>query len=86
MHILHTPISNVLETPTLIMSVQLYAPLLDRIRREYHSFPTIILHYDPEIRDLTVWFWWVPTCVTLLACTYLSAKACYPRRGAYYSL
>jgi hypothetical protein len=41
------------------MSVHLYAPLLDRIYREHHLFPSIILHYDPEIRDLTIWFWYV---------------------------
>jgi hypothetical protein len=36
-----------------------YCYYLSCIRSQQQMTPTVILHYDPESRDLAVWFWYV---------------------------
>jgi hypothetical protein len=34
---------------------------LVRIQRQQRLLPFIILHFDPVLRDLVTWFWYVVT-------------------------
>ena len=43
-------------------SIQPYARFLDEIRLQQHFLPSVILHFDPEARDLRAWFWYVAIC------------------------
>lgn len=37
------------------------AHYLVRIQRQQRLLPSIILHFDPALRDLGAWFWYVVT-------------------------
>jgi hypothetical protein len=56
-HFLRSRESPILGLELVMSAIQLYNPLLDRMDQERRSLPTIILHYDPDVRDLRVWFW-----------------------------
>jgi hypothetical protein len=43
-----------------------YANYHDRIREERNVLPCIILHFDTELEDIQLWFWWVAVIVVPL--------------------
>jgi len=55
--------------------MQVFNTLLNRMARERCSIPTVIIHYDPSLRDLGVWFWCVVQSRLLILQQYS-----YPRR------